>query len=154
MTRYELFKFLHLVGAIVWLGGGLGILLLWRRFAGAKDLGSLKAVDAQNKFLSMALFGPATLLTLAFGIAMVIDTPVFDFTDLWIVIGFGGILLSGVAEGAFAQPAGKAFMSAVESGGFESAAARRAGRKLAIVGNVELIILFAVVWAMVVKPTL
>lgn len=153
MTRYELFKFLHIAGAIVWLGAGVGLAFLWRRLARAGDAGALRAFEAQSSAFGKFLFGPATLLTLGFGIAMVLDSP-FGFEELWILIGFGGFIASGVIEGAVAGPAGKRFMAVADEQGLDSPAARSARRRVAMAGNLELLILFAVVWAMVVKPTI
>jgi len=153
MTRYELFKFLHIAGAIIWLGAGVGLAFLWRRLARAGDAGSLRAFEAQNSAMGKFLFGPATLLTLAFGVAMVVDSPI-GFEEFWILIGFGGFIASGVAEGVFAGPAGKRFMAAAEEHGLDSPTAQAARRRVSLAGNIELLILFAVVWAMVVKPTI
>lgn len=154
MTRYELFKFLHLTGAIAWLGGGVGLTILWRGLAKARDAEAVNGIAGQDKALSARLFGPAVLLTLAAGVAMVIDTPAIDFSDLWIVIGFAGIVLSGVINGAVAGPATKRMRAAIESGGFDSAEATAARSRVSLAGNIELLVLFAVVFVMVVKPTL
>jgi uncharacterized membrane protein len=153
MTRYELFKFLHLTGAIAWLGSGVGLTILWRGLTKAREADSIKAITDQNKALSLKLFGPAVLLTLAAGVAMVIDTPAIDFSDLWILIGFGGIVLSGVLNGAVADPASKRMLAAIEAQGFESAEATAARSRVSLVGNIELLVLFAVVLVMVIKPT-
>jgi uncharacterized membrane protein len=154
MTRYELFKFLHLTGAIVWLGSGVGLTILWRGLSKAREADSIRAMVGQNKALSAKLFGPSVLLTLAFGVAMVIDTPAIDFSDLWIVIGFAGIVLSGVLNGAVADPASKRMVAAIEAHGFESAEATAARSRGNLAGNLELLVLFAVVFVMVIKPTL
>lgn len=154
MTRYELFKFLHLTGVIAWLGSGIGLTILWRGLAKAGSVDAVKAITGQNKALSAKLFGPAVLLTLAAGVAMVIDTPAIDFSDLWVVIGFAGIVLSGVLNGAIADPASKQMVAAIESGGFNSTDATAARSRVSMAGNIELLVLFAVVLVMVVKPTL
>lgn len=154
MTRYELFKFLHVTGAIVWLGAGVGLAILSRGLVKAKEVDAVRAITAQDKALGAKLFGPAVLLTLIFGVAMVIDTPAFDFSDLWIVIGFGGIVLSGFLNGAIAGPAGKRLLAASEAHGFDSAEAGAARSRVNLVGTIEMLILFGVALAMVIKPTL
>lgn len=154
MTRYELFKFLHVTGAIVWLGAGVGLTVVWRGLTKAREADAIRAIGTQNKALSAKVFGPAVLATLAFGVAMVIDTPAFDFSDLFIIVGFIGIGFSGAINGAVADPATKKLVAAIEIDGFDSPAAAAARAKVKLAGNLELLVLFAVVFAMVVKPGL
>jgi uncharacterized membrane protein len=154
MTRYELFKFLHVTGAIVWLGGGVGLTILWSGLTKAKEADAIRAIGTQNKALSAKVFGPAVLLTLAFGVAMVIDTPAFAFSDFWIISGFIGIGFSGAINGAVADPATKRLVAAIESDGFDSTAAAAARAKVRLAGNLEMLVLFAVVFVMVAKPGL
>lgn len=154
MTRYEFFKFMHITGAIVWLGAGVGLLVLWRGLVKARETDAIRAIGTQNKALSAKVFGPSVLVTLAFGVAMVLDTPAFDFSDLFIILGFIGIGFSGAINGAVADPATKRMVAAIESDGFDSPAAAAARAKIRLAGNLELLVLFAVVFAMVAKPGL
>jgi hypothetical protein len=59
-----------------------------------------------------------------------------------------------VINGAVAGPATKRMRAAIESGGFDSAEARTARSRVSMAGNVEMLVLFAVVLVMVIKPTL
>ena len=59
MTRYELFKFLHVVGAIAWVGGGIGLTILARRLVVARDHAARQSISAQGKALGNWLFMPA-----------------------------------------------------------------------------------------------
>ena len=153
MTRYELFKFLHVVGAIAWVGGGIGLTILGRRLVTAREHQALVTLNAQGKALGNWLFVPASILTIGFGVAMVIDTPVIDFSDLWIIIGFGGIIASGAAEGMIGQRAARAFTAAMEQHGPGSPQATSASKRLMLGGTLNVIFLLIVVWAMVAKPT-
>jgi len=152
VTRFELFKFLHVVGAIAWVGGGIGLTILARRLVVARDYVTLQAINAQGKALGNWLFMPAFILTLGFGIAMVVDTPAYGFFDTWIVIAYGGILLSGAFEGLIGQRAAKAFTAAIEQHGAESAQARAAASRVTLGGWLDVLALLVVVFAMIVKP--
>lgn len=154
MTRYELFKFLHVVGAIMWLGGGIGLTIFAWRARVAGDQRTLVAMVERGKDLGNFLFMPAFVLTLGFGIAMVATESIWSFADLWILIGFGGIALSGVAEMAISQPAGKRLMAAVEAHGVGSPEANAAARGSLNGSLVDITVLLVVVWAMVAKPML
>ncbi|HSM00985.1 MAG TPA: DUF2269 family protein [Acidimicrobiia bacterium] len=154
MTRYELFKFLHVVGAIAWVGGGIGLTILGRRLVAAKDHSALKSINDLGKALGNWLFIPASALTIIFGVAMVFDSPAIEFTDLWILIGFGGIIASGAVEGMIGQRAGREFATAIEQHGPGSARATAASKRMMLGGTLDVLLLLVVVWAMVVRPTL
>ena len=150
--RHEIFKFLHVMGAVAWVGSGVGLSVLGWRMRRSDDLKGLVTVYGRADELGKVLFGPAVLITLAFGIAMVATTPAIAFGDLWILIGFGGIVLSGVAENAIAGPANKRFQAAMATGDAD-AASRHSGR--ALVGSyLDVTVLVVVVWAMVARPML
>jgi uncharacterized membrane protein len=153
MTRYELFKLLHVVGAIAWLGGGIGLFVLTRRLVATRDHGGLAALGRQSDSLVTWLFMPAALLTIGFGVIMVATEASLGFTDLWILLGFGGIALSGVAQMAVAGPAHKRFLSLLDRD-LGDAEVLAAVRRLSLGSLLDIGILLVVVWAMVAKPTL
>ncbi|MDX1510493.1 MAG: DUF2269 family protein [Nitriliruptorales bacterium] len=89
MSRYEVLLFLHIAGAIVWIGIGMTgqALLVWayrkEEFAfGAKLQEAFSGIEAPAGIL-----GP--LLGLVTGIWLVVDGP-WGFTDTWIVVGIAG----------------------------------------------------------------
>lgn len=154
VTRYELFKFLHIVGAIAWVGGGIGLVILAQRFVRAKDHAGLLSLGNQGQALGTRLFMPASLVTVGFGIAMVATEPRLAFTDLWILIGFGGILGSGVAQMLVSARNDKRFMELATEHGLDHPDVAAAARKVGYGGVLDVGILLFVVWAMVAKPTL
>lgn len=94
MTRFELLAMLHGLGVIAWVGGGLALLMLHALAARADDYDGLATAVRQSRVLGGCLYGPASLVTAATGIVLVATEDAFDFTDLWILIGIGGVLLS------------------------------------------------------------
>jgi uncharacterized membrane protein len=151
VSRYELFKLLHVVGAIAWVGGGLGLLMLHRAMLRARDYGSMTTIARHSQALGARLFVPASLLTVGFGIAMVATENALGFTDLWILIGFAGIVASGVAESMVAAPAGKRLLALAEEGAGEAELDDLA-RRVGLGSTLDVGLLLVVVWAMVAKP--
>jgi uncharacterized membrane protein len=151
VSRYELFKLLHVVGAIAWVGGGLGLLLLHRAMLRARDYGAMTTIARHSQALGARLFVPASLLTVGFGIAMVATESALGFTDLWILIGFAGIAASGVAESFVAAPAGKRLLALAEEDATEAELAVPA-RRVSLGSSLDVGLLLVVVWAMVAKP--
>jgi uncharacterized membrane protein len=154
MTRYELFKFLHVVGAIAWVGGGIGLTIYGWRLRKARDLASLAVLMRRSDDLGKVLFMPAALLTLGFGIAMVATTAAIAFGDLWILMGFGGVALSIVVEAGMAAPAGKRFVATVEEHETGSPQADAHAGRMLRASVLGVLVLLTVVWAMVAKPML
>jgi uncharacterized membrane protein len=154
MTRYELFKLLHVVGAIAWLGSGIGLLVLHRQFVRAADHAGIAAILRQSKALGNRLFMPAALVTVVFGVALVATEPVFRFGDLWILIGFGGIVASGVAQMAVAEPASKRFMALLTEHDADHPELPAVARRMGVGNSLDVAVLIVVVWAMVARPML
>lgn len=147
MTLFATLKFLHVLVAIIWVGGGiLQTILVWR----VRKADAIHRLGLARDMRAMAdkVFGAATVAVLLFGIWMVIERPAFAFGDTWIVIGLVGIVLSGAIGGAFFAPKGKALVARLESG-------ESADKLLGVISRVALVdqvILLVVVWAMVAKP--
>jgi uncharacterized membrane protein len=154
MSRYELFKLLHVVGAIVWVGAGAGLLVLNQHLVRVKDYDGLVMVGRASQSLGMRLFVPASLVTVAFGIALVATEPAYGFTDLWILIGFGGIVASGIAQTFVAERAGKRFLAIATEHGTDHPNLAVAARGITRGSVLDLGLLLVVVWAMVAKPVL
>jgi uncharacterized membrane protein len=147
MTLFETLKLLHVLAAMVWLGGGiLQTILVWR--VRRADLPHRLGLARDMKSMGDRVFGAATVAVLAFGIWMVIEQPAFAFGDTWILIGIAGILISGAIGGAFFAPKGKALVATLESGQPADALLHN----IAMVAVVDQLVLITVVWAMVAKP--
>ena len=67
---YQVFKSIHVLAAVVWLGGGAMITVLAWRAQRAKDYGQLLQIGKQAEWLSTRVFVPASLVVLAMGIVL------------------------------------------------------------------------------------
>jgi uncharacterized membrane protein len=153
MSMYTLFKFLHVVGAIVWIGGISTLTVLYAQLARTQERSTVAALAQVAGSAGQLLVGPAAAVTLLAGIATA-ATAGFDFGMLWITWGFAGVLAS-VALGA-----GLIRRTTAEMGQLVTTAAPVDGRlqmlqgRLTLLNLLNLAILLSTVWAMVVKPTL
>ncbi|SRR5712691_2337054 len=129
MTRYELFLFLHIAGVIVWLGAGTTVAVLSQRVP----------ISEHAEWLGPRVFAPASLGSLAFGLALVFEGD-WTFEPLWIQLGLGAFALSTLLNVTIRLPL-----------------LRRnppdRDRKLAALARVELAVLYLAVADMVAKPT-
>jgi uncharacterized membrane protein len=152
-STYALFKFLHIVGAIVWIGGITILTLIYTRLTRTQERSAVAALAQVSSFAGQAIVGPAAALTLIFGIVTA-ATAGFEFSMLWITWGFAGIIAS-IALGASLIR-----RVVAEIGKLATAAEPHDPRLRALQGRltllnlVNLLILLSTVGAMVFKPTL
>jgi uncharacterized membrane protein len=150
VSRYDVLLFLHIAGAVIWVGGALMMQLFGMRASaagGKREAGFLVDVEwIGNRFLA-----PASFLAFVSGVVMVVDGP-WSFGDDWIVIGlvlFGVTFLAGVA---FFGPESKRLANVIAEHGFDSPQAQRRVARLILLTRLDLVLLFLILYDMAVKP--
>lgn len=151
MSRYEIWKFLHVVGAMVWVGGSIVFLVLSARAGASKDPAEQGRIGQLALWTGTRIFTPAAIWVLILGIVMVLDGP-WEFSDAWIGLGLLGVLVTlGIGMGILARNGRKIGPAMMERGPDDPVTKRLVSRQrsFAILNGVLLI---AVVFDMVVKP--
>ena len=150
METFEIYKFLHVTMAIIWVGGGIFSTILVHRARTASEAHRLGIVTDMES-VSNRVFAPAAVLTLLFGVLMVLDADAIEFSQTWIIIGLSAIGVSIVLGTGILGPQSGKLMSELKAG---DAAALDRLRRISLVGYVDLVVLLIAVWAMVTKPGL
>lgn len=150
MDWYTLVKFLHVTFAIVWLGGGFGLVILGIRASVAADPAAMFSVVKDVVFLANRVFVPSSLVVLACGVTMAILGQ--SFATLWIIIGLAGFAATFTTGLLILKPLADRITKDVADGMPPSATAARCGRLLQI-AKFDYVMLFVVVADMVLKPT-
>ena len=148
MDFYTLFKFLHVLSAIAWVGGGPTLLvssIVTMRSQG--DEAVLKSLDLLNG-LGKIWFIPASLLTVIFG--AVATTFGGLWGDMWVVLGLLGFANTFLTGLLFIEPKGKQIAALLEAGNTAGAIAE--GRRLLSVSKFDYTVMFLIVADMVLKP--
>lgn len=154
MSGFELWKFLHVLFAIAWLGGGIGIFVLQARLRAAEDRVGLMAVGRQMEGLAKTYYMPAAAGALLSGVASVIASDAYGFGDVWIGIGFAAIIITmGVGLGMI-SPTGRKLVAEADKTPPDPGVMTALSNRLRILTLVNLAVLVIAVWAMVVKPGL
>lgn len=150
MSRYDIIKFLHVFAVIVWVGGGvmLQILLGRARKAGPNDLASFTGAA---EWTSQRVFMPSSFAVLGLGIWLVVDSP-WNFSDPWIGIGIVGYALSALNGMINLGPTSRKMKELIADRGPADAGVQTLARRLNVGGRIDLLVLTAVVFDMVVKP--
>lgn len=150
MTRFEILKFLHVMGAVIWVGGAFVVVVLTAMSKRAPVDYRIGFADAIRK--ATAVFDLSSLMVLGFGIWLVIDVGPYRFDQAWIIIGIAGVALSIVLGLAFIGPNDAKMIASYEAGDTATGDARLE-RGLKVAGLYVAYLVF-VVWAMVTKPGL
>ena len=153
LTLFSALKFLHIVAAIICVGGVITLTLLNERLASTRNGAAMAALSSVGGFLGQRVFGPAAAITLLAGLATALYAG-FPMRSLWIIWGFLVILLSfgmtATLTRSTAQRLG-VLAAASNSDGAQIAALQS---RLWMLTALNILLLLSAVWAMVSKPTL
>lgn len=151
MSLYEGLLALHILSAVVWVGGGTAMQVMGTRIRASGDGTAMAVFGHQAEWMGMKVFMPASIVQLVTGIWLVIEID-YSFSEFWIAFGLFGILFSAVVGAAFLGPqSGKLGTLAAEKG-FEDPETQAVLQRLVLVSRIELGILLLVVIDMAIKP--
>lgn len=146
---YDLWQYLHVMSAIVWVGAASLALFLSFRLEKLGDPGATSAGRLMESN-SVPLFMVASLATLVTGLVMAFGW--VGFGPLWIKIGLAGIFISIVLGFGYFKPHIEKLEGMLKERGPEDGEVRALIRQTNIVASLELVVMLIVVWAMVAKP--
>lgn len=151
MTLYEWLVLIHMVMAVIWIGGGTIMNILAFRVRRENDPDRLVAFGRDVEWISLRVFTPASIVLIIVGIWAASEGN-WDFGDAWISIGLTGFALSFLAGILYFGPESGRIGKLVQAEGAASAAVQSRIGRLLFFTRIELVILLVVIWAMVAKP--
>jgi uncharacterized membrane protein len=153
INLYSVFKFLHVVAVIVWLGGLFTTSIVTARVAREGNQSALASLMRQSGFIGRSVLGPAAALALIAGVVMVIDGGI-GFDTLWIAWGVGALIVSLGLGASVMRRSGEQLGRLLASENRDEEAVMSLQRRLQTLSVVIMLILLSAVWMMVTKPTL
>jgi uncharacterized membrane protein len=151
-TVYTLFKFLHIVGAIVWIGGVIAVNIISVRIAREKEGAALAALSRQSRFYGVAVIGPAAGLTLLAGIVMIAVSGLG--APLWVIWGFAAILVSMGLGATLIRRLGEELSQVAATAKPDDPRLLALQQRLSTINIINVLVLLSAVAAMVFKPAL
>jgi uncharacterized membrane protein len=149
---YEFLLFVHVLAAVIWVGGGLALNIVGTRLANASGPEAMSGFARQVEFIGQRIFAPVSGILFLVGVFMTLDR--WSFKDLWIAIGVVGFLYSAITGAAILGPlSGKTGKLIAERGADDPQVAANI-KKLFTFGRVEALVMVIVIAAMTMKPTL
>ncbi len=150
MDWYTFFKFLHVVAAVIWIGGGFIMLVLGVKADRGKNDAEIVGVVRQVAWAADRIFVPASVATLIFGLITAWLGSLWG--ELWIILGLVGVAVTLGLGILVITPRAKKVEAGYASGGV-TAPVVAVCREIITIAKFDLVLLFTVIADMVLKPT-
>jgi putative copper export protein len=151
-TLYDWLVFLHVLAAMVWLGGGVMLAVTATRVLRDPTPGGVARFSGNLRVVGPLVLAPATVAVLGLGVALVLDTEALDFGQLWVQLGLG------LFVGAFLIGAGYQSRTALAASRAadrdDDTEARRQLRRWSWGYRLIVVLLIVATWDMTTKPGL
>ncbi len=151
IATYDAFLLVHIVTAVVWLGGGLTAAILGTRISAQRDPARMAAFARDVEWLGNRVFVPASLLVLVFGFLMIWEGP-WGFDQLWIQLALGLFAVTFLTGAFFLGPQAGKIAKLIEQLGHEAAEVQAQIRRVLFVARLDLLTLYSILVVMVAKP--
>ncbi len=135
--------FFHVVGAVLYVGGIITV-----------GVQALRADTNMRAFLDFnevagRTIGAGALIVFASGIAMVIESSIWRWTDAFVIFGITALVFSGAVDGLFFRPRTRQLEAALAEEGPDSPDVAAFARQLTIANWLFVVLFLAVILAMV-----
>jgi uncharacterized membrane protein len=148
---YELWLAIHILCAVIWVGGGVSVHALGRWTVKRGDSEQIVAFNRDAVKLGNVFYAPLSIALIIAGVLLVEEVG-YSYGDLWITLGFLGWLFSlAVGIGFYPRQARKVD-AAVAGGGPAAPEAQATVGRILLVNSIEITILLLVIVDMAVKP--
>jgi uncharacterized membrane protein len=147
---YQLLLYVHIVSAVIWVGGAVYAQLLGFRVARSPDPSELPHLARHVEFIGARVFLPAALLLFASGAVMTLQA--WTFGQTWIAVSVALWVLSAVVGAVYLGPRVKRAAELFEAEGPTSQAGRELIDRLFLVSRLELIGFAVIIGLMTFKP--
>jgi uncharacterized membrane protein len=148
---YLLWKALHVLSAVIWVGGGLALTLLVIRTERSGDTNRLLDLGEHADWLGNKVFVPTTFLVLLTGIAMTINGDL-DWGQFWIIFGLVAWVTSAAIGVGYIAPKVKRLTAVMMERGPADPEAQTLLRNITLAARIDVAFLLLIVIDMTVKP--
>jgi uncharacterized membrane protein len=148
---YALFKAGHVLFAVIWVGGGVSIMIHAIRAQRTYNPEDIVTIAKQAAFMGEKVFAPVGLVTFLLGIAMMINTS-WGWGHFWIIAGLIGYASTFIVGVAILSPLAKKIDQSAEKNGPTHPKTIALIERIMLIGRVDVSVLMLVVLDMVTKP--
>ena len=155
IETYYWLKSVHVLAAVMWVGGSVMLTLLALMTIALRDPVRLAQLARQAAFLGGTYFPPLSLMVVGFGFWMVENGALgwtYDMT--WLQIGIAGWIASFVVGAAYLGPRAKRLSRLLDERSPEDAEVQDLIRRILLAARIDAVILLFIVFDMTAKPWL
>jgi uncharacterized membrane protein len=147
---YHLVLYVHVICAVIWVGGALYAQMLALRVSRSDDPSELPRLGRNIEYIGSRVFMPAAVLLFIAGAIMTLQA--WSFGQLWVAVAVGLWILSAAAGAIYLGPRAKRVAALFDAEGPESVAGRQLLGRLFLVSRLELVSFAVIIGLMVFKP--
>jgi uncharacterized membrane protein len=151
-SLYDWLLFLHVLAAMVWVGGLVAVGAFATRVGRSRDRESIAGFLDGLRIIGPLVFAPAMLAVVALGIWLVLDSDAWDFGQTWVWLALTLFAIAFFVGAIFQSRAAIAAQRAAKQG--DDGEAVRQLRRSSWGMRLIIVLLVVVTWDMVVKPGL
>jgi uncharacterized membrane protein len=140
----------HVLGAMVWLGGGLMLSVMGARARASNDPAAIRQFARALAWVGPRVLLPAVVAVLVFGVWLVLSSAAWDFAQPWIIIAIALFALTFVIGAGYLGRIAIRLERAVDTAADTDS--RRLLDRWLLGYGVVLIVLVVIVADMVLKP--
>ena len=154
MTLELWLHFLHVLGAITWVGGGVMLSIVGARARKSEDSRIIGEFARTLSYVGLRVLAPAVVVVLVTGVWLVLIHSEWNFRQLWALLALGGFILAFLIGAIYLGRVGIQLERLVSRTDVDLQAVRDVLSRWIVGYEVVLVILLFVVWDMVFKPGL
>ncbi len=153
LNTYNELKFVHVLSAVVWVGGACVVQVYAFLAVRTSDPVRVATFAKDTEFVGTRIFLPTSLILLVSGMLTLRESSgAWSYSQGWVRFGLAIIAVSIVVGAAYLGPESGRIARATETGGVASPEVQQRIRRIFLVSRIELVLLLAVIFDMVVKP--
>ena len=152
-TWYFIFKTVHVLFAVIWIGGGALLTIYGLRAERAGDPGEVAQIAKMASFAGERIFAPAGIVVLAAGIGMTMNAKL-TYDQFWLIFGLIGFAASFLIGIGVLAPRARRLSVLVEEKGPEARETQAAISEILLIARFDMAVLLLVIIDMVAKPFL
>jgi uncharacterized membrane protein len=150
VSTYEWYLMVHILTAVIWVGGSHMLQLLGTRLLRANDPHRLAGFAKDVDWVGTRVLAPSSLLLVIFGFLLVEEADIgYPF---WVIFGIAVFAYSFVTGAFFIGPQAGKLGKLIEARGEDDPEVHRLIRRILVLSRVELLLLVLVVVDMTIKP--
>jgi len=147
---YQLLLFIHIVSAVIWVGGAFAIQALAVLVSRSDDPAELPRLGRNLEIIGSRVFMPAAVVLFLAGVVMTVQN--WSFGRTWIAVSVALWILSALSGALYLGPRAKRVAALFDAEGPSSVAARQLLGRMFVVSRLELVSFVVIIGLMVFKP--